>query len=416
LYTHHYILCDQFVVCFARRRKTEEEEETEEKRQAAAFVTSSYNLTEMAANADPKIAEQNRAIADQKKAFQEKLSAKAERKSKRDREPSEEETRASQAADSIITKSYIFTETAANLDTKIAEQNRQIVEQKMDFEALDEKKGLVVLKDVGTLSHSEHGVVSLKVEVGDVFALTKELGKGRGFEEGSLPSEQMVAPLKEAEGETQIVGEGEIQVISDIGLALPREDDTDNDEVDLAKQIILEIVENPSLTEAELRDVQRKKLVPNEALIVNKNADAEIYFSSKSEQVSFQATSPEISSTESEIVKTKKLLKSLKLRPITKKEMKKALPSDWVHHDSPLKRRAVTVDEKVKRERVYQEEAQSLIEQDETRRKANLELESTDAWNFENVLLGVVEFTANILVGAIELAIHAFLICQRRRR
>ena len=45
--------------------------------QAATIITNSYVLTEIAANKDPKIAEQNRIIAEQKKAFEEREAAES---------------------------------------------------------------------------------------------------------------------------------------------------------------------------------------------------------------------------------------------------------------------------------------------------------------------------------------------------
>jgi nitric oxide dioxygenase len=114
---------------------TDQNNKTTKQQDAAEFVTKSFFLAEVAANADPKIAEQNRQIAEQKMVFEAKKAKQAERERRRNRELSEKEKQANNEAALFITKSYSLTELAANADPKIAAQNRQIADQKKLFEA-----------------------------------------------------------------------------------------------------------------------------------------------------------------------------------------------------------------------------------------------------------------------------------------
>ena len=97
---------------------------------------------------DPRIAEQNRKIAEQKKMFEDKVAKQKERELKRQRELSEDEIKANQAAASLITNSYSLTEVKANADPKIAAQNRQIEEQKKAYEVQKVVESWNKVKDI----------------------------------------------------------------------------------------------------------------------------------------------------------------------------------------------------------------------------------------------------------------------------
>ena len=123
------------VLCLTHRKKEEEENEMDQKKQAALLITKSYSLTEIAANADPKIAKQNLKIAEQKMAFEAKVAKKKERELRRQQKLSDDEVKANQVAANLVTKSFSLTELAANADPNIAEQNCKIAEQRQAFEA-----------------------------------------------------------------------------------------------------------------------------------------------------------------------------------------------------------------------------------------------------------------------------------------
>lgn len=97
-------------------------------------MSESFFLAESAANADPKIAEENRKIAEQKRAYDSRVAALAERKQKLQAKDTEEYVRATMDAASLITNSFSLTEIAANADPAIAAQNRQLAEERKAFE------------------------------------------------------------------------------------------------------------------------------------------------------------------------------------------------------------------------------------------------------------------------------------------
>jgi hypothetical protein len=135
------------------------EECKKQEQQAADTITRSFSLTEIAANTDPKIAEQNRQIAAQRNKWEEKktkpitehgkakelkeqrlvelLSFAYELTEKRDMNDPvvmEECKKQQQQAADTITRSFSLTEIAADTDPKIAEQNRQIAAQRKKWE------------------------------------------------------------------------------------------------------------------------------------------------------------------------------------------------------------------------------------------------------------------------------------------
>lgn len=90
-------------------------EKEEEKVKAAEAITRSYSLTEIAANNDPTIAEQNRKIAEQKMEFETSQKVEAEEKSK---------------AEALVSSAYRLTEEKAMKDPAVAAENKKIAEQK----------------------------------------------------------------------------------------------------------------------------------------------------------------------------------------------------------------------------------------------------------------------------------------------
>lgn len=90
------------------------------------MIAKSFALTEVAAKADPTVAEKNRKLAVQKKVFDAKLDKIAKLE--------EYDNRVVGEASSLISKSFSRTEAAVNADPVIAERNRQIAEQKELYE------------------------------------------------------------------------------------------------------------------------------------------------------------------------------------------------------------------------------------------------------------------------------------------
>jgi hemoglobin-like flavoprotein len=75
---------------------------------------------------DPKMAEQNRKIAAQKQVFEAKVSKQVKLE--------KYDAKVNQEASSVISKTFSLSEVAANTNPVIAEQNRQIAQQKEAFE------------------------------------------------------------------------------------------------------------------------------------------------------------------------------------------------------------------------------------------------------------------------------------------
>ena len=111
---------------------------TEAERAAIEIVTKSYILTEIAANQDPIIAEQNQAIKEQRKlwaASQDESPIESEKLEDTQREFGEEEDL---IAVNIVTNSYNLAEIAANQDPRIAKLNQEIEQQRRLFAAEQE--------------------------------------------------------------------------------------------------------------------------------------------------------------------------------------------------------------------------------------------------------------------------------------
>jgi hypothetical protein len=115
-----------------------------------------------------------------------------------------------------------------------------------------------------------------------------------------------------------------------------------------------------------------------------------------------------------------------KLRPIQQKhvvkikepetKIKPALPEDWVNNGAPLEKKALSKEEKLAREKRYQEEASRLMFEAEARRRTIQAEEARKSWNFENVVLGAVALTANCTVGVVSLAASAVSVCLKTKR
>ena len=127
------------------RKCAEEEKKSEERRIAADFITKSYSLTEVAANADPSIAEQNKKIAQQRKEWEEeKMKHDLRAKSAQDRKGQKLAadlatandpvlSEAKRQAEEMVSLAYKLTEVKAMNDPVIMEANQKIAEQRRLF-------------------------------------------------------------------------------------------------------------------------------------------------------------------------------------------------------------------------------------------------------------------------------------------
>jgi hypothetical protein len=118
-----------FIILCDFRRQAKEEKNVD----AADLISKSFFVSEAAANADPEIAKHNHKIAEQKKAYE--LRVADDHKQNRNGKLSEEKLRTTHDAANFFTKSFSLTEIAANADPTIAAQNRQIAEERKAFES-----------------------------------------------------------------------------------------------------------------------------------------------------------------------------------------------------------------------------------------------------------------------------------------
>jgi hypothetical protein len=103
------------------------------------IIARSYSLTEQAANADPKIAEQNRQIAAQKEQFadnQEWAAAMTHMKQEKSQQQANDPNlqAKNKEAEALVSRAYQLTEEKAMNDPAVAEENQKIAEQRKQIQ------------------------------------------------------------------------------------------------------------------------------------------------------------------------------------------------------------------------------------------------------------------------------------------